>query len=240
MVSSNSSFSPFYENNIENLNLLNRTFEELVSERGDLNYHFSDESCLRVDYNTLFEKIKSKLFQMNITLDLNITDCPIIKKYREDFLELKKTICDIYLDYMKAETELNEAKEKYTTFCESIKNCIHFIYNTGTQVEQDIVIKELLEQKIETYYLKLNIDSLQEIYNEKFIEFEKTKYKVSTITGTILPTTICQICLENQVDYFIDPCGHTICKTCKTVCENKSLSCHYCRTIKKGYKRIYL
>ena len=76
-------------------------------------------------------------------------------------------------------------------------------------------------------------------YEEAYTEFEKTKIKISIISGTILPPTICQICLEHQVEYFLDPCGHTICKHCKVICENKP-DCHYCRTKKKGYKRLYL
>jgi hypothetical protein len=245
-MSSTNSYAPFNENNNETYSSVNRTFEELISERGDLNIYFSNTSNtsntsgLSIDYNTLFEKIKTKLLRIDTISDIDITNCPIINKYREDFLALKKNICDIYLDYMKSETELNEAKEKYTTFCESIKNCVHFIHKTGTADENDILIKEMLEKKIEDYYEKLNISFLIQNFDEKRLDFEKTKYKISTITGALLPTTICQICLENQVDYFVDPCGHTICKTCKNTCENKSKNCHYCRTVKNGYKRLYI
>jgi hypothetical protein len=238
-MSSVNSYSPYNEN-MNDYTLLNRTFEELISERGDLNINLSIDQNIRVDYNTLFEKIKIKLFQINTIPDMNIMDCPIINKYREDFLKLKLNVCDVYLDFVKSERELNDAKEKYTTFCESIKNCVHFIHNTGTTDENDIIIKEMLEKKIKDYYEKLNLNFLIQNFDEKNLEFEKTKYKISTITSTILPITTCQICLENQVEYFVDPCGHTICKTCKTTCENKSTCCHYCRTKKNGYKRLYI
>ena len=59
------------------------------------------------------------------------------------------------------------------------------------------------------------------------------------ISGTIIPTITCQVCLENQIEYFVDPCGHTICKVCKVECE-KLKNCHYCRTPRNGYKRLYL
>ena len=239
-MSSFNSFAPFNEDNLDTPSIINRTLEEVISERGEfLNIHFSNESCLQVNYNILFEKIKSKLLIINNQIDLNISDCPIIEKYREDFLKLKKDVCDIYLNYMKVETELNEAKEKYTTFCESIKNCVNFIYNTGTQMEQDTLIKELLEEKIESYYIKLDIDNLIKKHIEKSLEFEKIKYKMSMISGTIIPTITCQVCLENQIEYFVDPCGHTICKVCKVECE-KLKNCHYCRTPRNGYKRLYL
>ena len=71
------------------------------------------------------------------------------------------------------------------------------------EYENDILIKDILETKVENYYEKLNISFLIKNFDEKHLEFEKTKYKISTITCTLLPTTICQICLENQVDYFL-------------------------------------
>jgi hypothetical protein len=250
-MSTVNSYAPFNESNqvLSQFNedgdytLTNRTFEEVITERENLNTYNTYNTCNTCNtyntYNTIFEKIKIKLFQMNIDTGIDISDCPIINKYRDDFQELKKNVCDIYLDYMESECELNKAKEKYKTFCEGIKNCIYFINNTGTVDKNDITIKKLLEEKIENYYEKLNINNLIKKFDEKRLEFEKTKYKISTIAGCILPTTICQICLENQVEYFIDPCGHTICKTCKTIYENKSEYCHYCRTKKNVYKRVY-
>ena len=130
---------------------MNRTFEELITERGDLNFHFSNENRSSVDYTTLFDKIKEKLFNMdNSKKDLKINDCPIIKKYREDFTALKHNVCDIYMDLMNAETELNQAREKFTSFCDSIKNCINFVHNNTTSDESDHIVKEILENKIET------------------------------------------------------------------------------------------
>jgi len=233
-------FALFNEAFSESITNLNRTFEELITERGDLSFHFSNQNRSSVDYTTLFDKIKEKLFSMDSSKkDLKINDCPIINKYREDFTALKHNVCDIYMDLMNAETELNQAREKYTTFCDSIKNCINFVHNNTTLDESDQIVKEILEKKVENYYIKLDIDNLNKKYEEAYTEFEKTKIKISLISGTILPPTICQICLEHQVEYFLDPCGHTICKQCKIICENKP-DCHYCRTKKKGYKRLFL
>ena len=144
------------------------------------------------------------------------------------------------MEFIQAENELKYAKQKYTNFCQSIKDCVTTLLNSGTVDENDESIKDMFERKIEEYYIYLKLDDLLKNFNTKFEEFEKLKYKISLIVGSFLPTTICQICLENQVDYFIDPCGHTICKACKLICENKTTVCHYCRGKRNTYKRLYL
>ena len=240
-MSNFSLYASFNESNVYDLNIQEsisntRTFEQLITERGE---SFIENPHVNVDYNKVLDKIKSKLFD-KVTNSVNLLDCPLIKKYTEDIVSFKKDVCDIYLEYTKADNELTNARGKYAIFCENIKNCIDSILETREGDETDVRLRDLLEAKVESYYNTLNIDQLIENYTKKNQEFEKIKYKISLITQTFLPTTICQICLENQVDYFIDPCGHTICKLCKEMCENKSLKCHYCRTPRKSYKRIYL
>jgi hypothetical protein len=139
---------------------------------------------------------------------------------------------------MEADSQLTIVREKFNSFSESIKKCIENI--SQTPCDSDNQLKELLEEKIEKFYSILEIDALIDNFYKKLEQFEKTKYKISLISGTFLPTTICQICMENQVDYFIDPCGHTICRLCKSTCENKTNKCHYCRTVRNSYRKIYL
>ena len=226
------SFAPFDESGYVGENNVFRTFEELVTERGEIN------STSRIDYATLFDKIKSKLHNINLDFEF---DVKIEMEYTENVLAFKKQICDVYLNFMHSDNALKNAREKFTNFSENIQNCLKTIITCETEYSQDdVTLKKILEDKIESYYTFLDIDSLIDNFNKNFKEFERVKYKTSLLVGSILPTTICQICLENQVDYFIDPCGHTICKTCKQVCENKSNSCHYCRTQRKSYKKLYL
>ena len=51
-------------------------------------------------YLTIFNKIKTKLFNLNNLPD-NLPDCEFIKKYREEIMTLKREVCNIYLDYIK-------------------------------------------------------------------------------------------------------------------------------------------
>jgi hypothetical protein len=45
---------------------------------------------------------------------------------------------------------------------------------------------------------------------------------------------ICPICLTNEVDIYLEPCGHTLCNSC-----NRSDFCHMCRTRVKTSKGIF-
>lgn len=44
----------------------------------------------------------------------------------------------------------------------------------------------------------------------------------------------CPICITNEIDVFLEPCGHTLCHNC-----NKSIFCHMCRTKIKSARRLF-
>jgi predicted O-linked N-acetylglucosamine transferase (SPINDLY family) len=44
----------------------------------------------------------------------------------------------------------------------------------------------------------------------------------------------CPICITREVDVYLEPCGHTICREC-----NKNTHCHMCRTKIRTSKSIY-
>ena len=225
------SFAPFDESGYVGENNAFRTFEELVTERGEFNL------TSRIDYTTLFDKIKSKLNNINLDFEFDVHD---EMEYTENVIAFKKQICDVYLDFLHSDNVLKNAREKYVLFCENIQNCLKTIISCETEYNQDdVTLKTILENKIESYYTFLDIDTLIDNFNKNFKEFERVKYKTSLLVGSILPTTICQICLENQVDYFIDPCGHTICSNCK---KNLTIlnKCHFCRSRIEKIKRVYI
>lgn len=44
----------------------------------------------------------------------------------------------------------------------------------------------------------------------------------------------CPICITHEVDVYLEPCGHTLCRHC-----NRSPYCHMCRTPIKGKRSLY-
>lgn len=78
------------------------------------------------------------------------------------------------------------------------------------------------------------------------IEKDKLEALILSLSKTysILRTTplvhICPICMTNDVDTFLEPCGHTICNDCisNKFC-NSSKFCYMCRTSVRGVRRLY-
>lgn len=200
-------------------------------------------------YNLIFEKIKEKLTKIESISPSNtcyfgdIMDMPEVVECNEIFNKLKKSTCEVYIHFEQCEQKLNEAKHKYTTFCDTFKEMIQIVDCCGksNETETDTTLKQLLQTKIDSYYHNLELDKLINEYEESLKQFKLVKYKLSTIFGSIIPSTSCQICLENQVEYFLDPCGHTLCGKCKLTCENtRSTNCHYCRTKRNSFKKLFL
>jgi hypothetical protein len=104
--------------------------------------------------------------------------------------------------------------------------------------EKDIQLRDLLNERTEWYYKELEMDALVEEEIELVSEFDFLKQTLADLSGLSGPT-LCSICMENQVSWFIDPCGHTLCKECKIKTEKMS-QCHYCREQKMKYGRLYL
>lgn len=44
----------------------------------------------------------------------------------------------------------------------------------------------------------------------------------------------CPICITNEVDIYLDPCGHTLCRQC-----NRGTHCHMCRTKIRSARSMY-
>jgi hypothetical protein len=58
--------------------------------------------------------------------------------------------------------------------------------------------------------------------------------KTYNILRNVPYTHKCPICLTNEVDTYLEPCGHTLCASC-----NQSNYCHMCRTRVKTSKGLY-
>ena len=103
--------------------------------------------------------------------------------------------------------------------------------------EQDEFRKNIKE-RIELFYEELDLAKITLEYtklNEELYFMKESLKKISSLSIS----TQCPICYENQVSWFIDPCGHTLCEKCKDQCIEKQY-CFYCKTKKIKYSRLYL
>ena len=266
---------PFLQNSTENFNVMNRISDmdnylsggtsvrrETVRENEafnptELKILFSpDSSTSNLQYyNFIFNKVREKI---NSLEQAHINIVPVennesVVQFRECFSNFKKDICQVYFKFADAEQKYNDAKKKYTTFCESLQKTIHAIDLCGIieQVsipttetseqpvdESEHTLKQLLKERIDTYYTRLNLEALKNEYTACREAMLIQKSKITEIVGVILPINTCSICIDKPVAYFNMPCGHTFCETCKPECE-KTKKCHCCRTERTDIKKLF-
>jgi len=83
-------------------------------------------------------------------------------------------------------------------------------------------IENLLFKKIKL--LNSKKEAIYEIYNKIKILKEVINTNDVTLENNI--SMLCCICNENNIQYCINPCGHTFCKNCS---DRISKTCHICR-----------
>ena len=232
------SYAPFSENESNNFQRFNRNFEMIITERG--------EDCLENNpliFSDIFEKIREKIFILG-DCDFDLSDLDKSKysdKYNISETNniiniLKKNIVLLYNKKIELEIEIEGRTKVYNDFLSNIKTLITDI-NSIVHPDNE-QLNTLLGNRIEWYYEYLNLDKL---ISEQFDIVAEYSYLKSTINNfnTITISTICSICMERQVTWFIDPCGHTICDDCKNKSE-QTANCHYCRNKKVKYNKLYL
>lgn len=220
-------------------NRINRNFQMFVTER----------SQIENGYSELFREIKSKMYSASSDeCALTNEQTEIFNKKYSTSLELKtnidtikKLIVEFHDKKHKLECDLEERQKKYQLFSESILNSVkymHDITSSTSETSEDSQLKEILLNRINWYYSQLKIDSLKQEYSEVVQEYSYLKGIINQIS-TVMPCGICQICLDQQVCFFIDPCGHTLCGKCKDAIRNNT-TCSFCRVKTNKFLKMYL
>jgi len=238
LFSSNFS-SNFSEFPAENDNLIdlrfNRNFEELITERNEVEY----SKVFNINfYDNIFDNIKDKLFSIshNLVVLTEEQESEYSIKYNTSLLidcinSFKKNMCCIYDEKIRLEIEIQEKRKEYSDFCKIINDLLYKL------VDSDQELNILLTNKLDSYFNNLGLEKLTNNYNKVLLEFNFLR-KTLLEFSSIHTQSICSVCMDRQVEWFVDPCGHTICDKCKNKCKNINI-CHYCRTVKNEYKSMY-
>jgi len=208
-----------------------RTYEELITERGNEHFNFNNYVV------STFDEIKKKIFQYNKDPVQQPEPPDLSTKYSIDTVnqnihKLKSDICKLWNEKIVLHATLTHNKVLFQDFSESTLAIINILNEDS---DSDLI--KLLNKKIDDYALELNIDYFNLEESRIITELEYLKKTVKNFSEFV-PSSTCGICYENQVEYFIISCGHTICGDCKDKC-SKSYYCHYCRTPRGEYKKLF-
>jgi len=220
---------------------LTRNFEELITERGNLEI---DEVQSKCRFENIFNNIKDKIFASSEGDDLDITESErksIEEKYnlnqsKQTIKELKEKISELYIKKIEHSVMIEERRRLFKTFSKNIKASIESIEQMEPH-DEDPELNRLLEKRINMYYHELGIEKMVECeykLNSEFQVLRKTLIELSHVS-----LTQCMICLDRTVSWFIDPCGHTLCNECKEKTQEYK-TCHYCRVKRTKFNKLYL
>lgn len=162
----------------------------------------------------------------------------LIKEYIEKLEKLKINIEETNKDYINllfiVSKELNPNKDlhKFNNdyVIEKQKNNIIeiILYNNNICKDNDEKCCNIIEK----------IKLLQDIICVKDIDNIDKNIGINSSEELVVPIFIlCTICLEKNIDYCINPCGHCFCKSCINKLTSK---CHICRGLVKEKIKLYV
>lgn len=165
----------------------------------------------------------------------------------KDFQAINKYVSkgrSLLLSYLEEHSECEKTNDTLKKRIEKTKEALGVIrYNLFSLEDNHVSFKELRNEFV-TKMTQKETAVLEDLQSEQgILEIRKDKLQFAIryllTTYNILKSTatvhLCPICLTNEIDAFIDPCGHTLC----TKCSSKITYCHMCRTKVKVAKSIY-
>ena len=190
------------------------------------------------DINDLIE-IKYKLLNIIGDEEINLEEEELnkIDGFKNDYKKMIEEYKNIQKEFIKSEKIFKEELTKNKENINNIDLFINFIKQLKiNDKDREILNKKLIE--ISKEYEKNN-ESLKS--SKKEYEKNKNKFKyyfeIIKIINNFNMGFTCSICVENNVDHFFNPCGHTVCKECVKNIDNNS--CFLCRTNIISIKKLY-
>ncbi len=204
--------------NIEPLNVL----QELNSM-----YDVAGDTDLR---NTLFE------LQEDLDNDPSSDDCDSGEEAEENELHKhinrgREMLQDTILCYHEAKTALDDSKREY----EIARSRMRTIETTMALLDGDVFskLREAFKEEADKV-----LKAHEELVHEQNLECRKRRHKLQRMREVFRilknsdATFACPVCLKNQANCFLMPCGHTFCNACMSKAAGK---CFICR---QGFSRV--
>jgi hypothetical protein len=205
------------------------SMEQLIRDREELGRH--KETLYEIDTtNNVKDLILHGLSDDEIS-DINNINTNV--KKGKDLLLKTLGDLDICIDEIKqTETTIHITETAIRHIRQSLENLTR-IHKELVNITTDF-LQSLLEKQ-ESIINDLNTS--QGILICKKDKLEAIIHSLSCTYNIIKNTPFthtCPICITREVDTYLDPCGHTLCRHC-----NKDTHCHMCRTRIRSTKSLY-
>ena len=164
-----------YSQDLSSDSRIDRSFESLITERNG-NQEELDSSL----YSHVFSQIKNKLFSLTDfkkveSLSPEQIDFFEKKYYTSDLANsinrVKKLLVNNFNKKIELEIKIENRKEQFDQFCNNIKSSLTIISSFSENDDKDNELKNLLSERIDWYYSKLEFDSLKKEYSDSLNEY---------------------------------------------------------------------
>ena len=214
-----------------NLSIMNQSNMQVVSwlpiitMKEELINHMKDT---QTDHITLDESEETYLDNVSNTL------IEFMKKFRSQLLAMNE-----------AEKKMKDCMNKTNKDMDQLSSFIRFM-ETMNRYEKCSDHTEVIEKELLTMSNKIKQDNtLQQAKDSYILENKKFHRYLNIIKlfNQMNVGTTCSICLEENVDSYFNPCGHTACAKCceKTLKMNHNDDiCPLCRKFIQSIHKLYI
>jgi hypothetical protein len=143
------------------------------------------------------------------------------RKYKNENKLIQKLKIDRLIEKPVMETNVensNPALEEYINTVKNLKGYLVDINKRYDKLEKDSSTSEEFEAVKKEYYSAI--------------------IKLKTLPKEVFSPRTCVICFDAEIEYFLNPCGHTICGSCKD--KYRTNKCHICRKPNIEYRKLFL
>lgn len=213
------------DQNIEQLINIKENILNLIQKKDEINLINHDEEYKNEEIDSIILKIK---------------------EYIQSFNEKQKKLDN---KSEEIEKELHIIKQNINT----IENMIDFIKKLPHDYSSDELTMKIIEQMhslSKDIISNKKIVSLKKEYINEYKEIQKYIHLIRVLNN-FNTSNICPLCFTNQVDHFMNPCGHTFCKECLKKTFNKDdttlyeigrnihVHCLICRDVVQKLHKLY-
>tara|TARA_Y100000389_G_C17458916_1_gene520180 strand:- start:1085 stop:1897 length:813 start_codon:yes stop_codon:yes gene_type:complete len=135
----------------------------------------------------------------------------IISKLRTFSEEFKNIQDDLVKADEDLKIEMDKAKQNIKKLDSSVKFFKDISDSENEKVKEIITLVNSLHDEVSN---NEELKNAKENYIKQRKKLKKHIYLIKEISNWNKSSATCTICLNGTVDHFINPCGHTFCKTC--------------------------